>query len=175
VKIDLEKISAEPCRWRDCESIPVADLDRPELLALGDVTVDGEIVPTETGFLLRAQIEYQQTLACSRCLKPIELPMSCEVALLAEVGGRPATDAELELQQEDLNILILENTILDTRPILVEQVQLNIPMSSLCREDCPGLCSSCGADLSQGSCDCDAGPVDVRWSALAALRSSGDH
>lgn len=174
MKIDLEKISAEPCRWRDCESIPVAELDRPELVALGDVNAEGEIVATETGFLLRVQIEYRQTLECTRCLRPIELPMAIETTLLVEVGGRPSMDPELELRQEDLNTLILENTILDTRPILVEQLQLNIPMRRLCRDDCPGLCSSCGADLSRGNCDCDAGPMDVRWSALAALQSSVD-
>lgn len=169
LKIDLEKISVEPCRWRDRESIPVAELDRPEVLALGVVTVDWEIAPTEDGYLLQAQFEYLQTLACMRCLKPIEIPTSNDTTLLLEIGRHLTNEAELQLRQEDLNTLILETTTLDTQPILVEQLQLNIPMRTLCREDCPGLCPSCGADRSVNSCDCETEAVDVRWAGLSAL------
>jgi uncharacterized protein len=59
--------------------------------------------------------------------------------------------------------------ILETEPVLIEQLQLNIPMKPLCRPDCAGLCPTCGADLNQGACAC-AKPADPRWDRLAALR-----
>jgi uncharacterized protein len=47
---------------------------------------------------------------------------------------------------------------------------LALPMSPLCREDCPGLCAECGVPLA------DAGPghrhdaaTDPRWAALKQL------
>jgi uncharacterized protein len=47
---------------------------------------------------------------------------------------------------------------------------LALPMSPLCREDCPGLCAECGVPLA------DAGPghqhddaADPRWAALKQL------
>jgi hypothetical protein len=36
-----------------------------------------------------------------------------------------------------------------------EQALLARPMTSLCREDCPGLCPRCGADRAEGNCRCD--------------------
>ena len=51
-----------------------------------------------------------------------------------------------------------------------DAVVLALPMSPLCREDCPGLCAECGAPLA------DAGPghrhdeaTDPRWAALKQL------
>jgi uncharacterized protein len=46
-------------------------------------------------------------------------------------------------------------------------------MQPLCREDCRGLCPRCGADLNEGECACEPGPVDNRWAGLAQLKSSG--
>jgi len=53
---------------------------------------------------------------------------------------------------------------------LRDAVVLALPMSPLCREDCPGLCAECGAPLA------DAGPghrhdeaTDPRWGALKQL------
>ncbi len=36
----------------------------------------------------------------------------------------------------------------------------------LCREDCAGLCPSCGANLNAGACDCPPPSPDSRWDAL---------
>ena len=55
-------------------------------------------------------------------------------------------------------------------PTFRDAVVLALPLSPLCREDCPGLCAECGAKLA------DAGPghghsdkLDPRWGALAKL------
>ena len=55
-------------------------------------------------------------------------------------------------------------------PVLRDAVVLALPLSPLCRDDCPGLCPDCGARLA------DAGPghrhddaVDPRWAALQGL------
>jgi uncharacterized protein len=44
----------------------------------------------------------------------------------------------------------------------------------LCREDCKGLCQSCGADLNAGLCSCEQGEVDPRWAALAELKKEAN-
>jgi len=75
----------------------------------------------------------------------------------------------VELEPEDLGLLRLEDGILDTQPIVLEQVLLNIPMKPLCKQDCAGLCASCGADLNSEPCACER-VHDPRWQALAALR-----
>jgi hypothetical protein len=61
-------------------------------------------------------------------------------------------------------------SLLDLEPAFRDAVVLALPMSPLCREDCPGLCAECGVPLA------DAGPghrhdetVAPRWAALKHL------
>jgi uncharacterized protein len=84
-------------------------------------------------------------------------------------GNAEADGEEHELVEEDLGVLILSEPVLDTRPIVVEQLHLGIPMKPLCREDCQGLCGQCGADLNEGNCSCSPAG-DSRLAKLAALR-----
>ncbi len=50
-----------------------------------------------------------------------------------------------------------------------EAILLDLPLAPLCREDCAGLCPTCGIDLNEGACDCAPSTADPRWSALDAL------
>ena len=54
-------------------------------------------------------------------------------------------------------------------PLPAEEVA-GAPDAPLCRDDCPGLCPRCGADLQLAPCDCDLTERDERWSALDQLR-----
>jgi uncharacterized protein len=44
-----------------------------------------------------------------------------------------------------------------------------MPLRVLCREDCAGLCPTCGTDLNHDTCSCVTETVDERWSALRDL------
>ena len=191
MRIWLDQVREEPFRWDETESIAVEALDRPELLALGPVAWRGEVVYADPGYLLRGRLAYDQTLACIRCLKQHAVSTSAEVELLVVVEAHhkqsqkpqraPERDeselAELaENAENDLDTLVVAEEVLDTRPIVLEQLQLNIPMKPLCRPDCRGLCPRCGADLDErgGECHC-AGPApDPRFAALAALKGRLD-
>jgi uncharacterized protein len=72
--------------------------------------------------------------------------------------------------EEHDEVRYLDGDLLDLEPAFRDAVVLALPMSPLCREDCPGLCAECGAPLA------DAGPghrhdeaVDPRWAALQQL------
>ena len=41
----------------------------------------------------------------------------------------------------------------------------------LCKPDCAGLCSNCGANLNEGPCNCDKEDVDPRFAALRSLKN----
>ncbi len=164
--IPLTQIEEEPFSWRERISIPVESLNREELVGLGQIACRGQIRAVSAGFLLEANLSYQQTLACVRCLEPIDEPVDARVELIIAVRASPPAVGELELSETDLYTLYVDEEQLDTRPMLLEQVQLNIPMRAICREDCAGLCRVCGLNRNHGSCDCDDGPTDPRWEAL---------
>ena len=188
MRIWLDQVREEPFHWDETESIAAEALDRPEVLALGPVAWEGEVVFADPGYLLRGRLSYDQTLACIRCLKPHAVSTSAAVELLIVVephhkqapkprrGPETPDGDEGELAEGDLDTLVVADEVLDTRPIVLEQLQLNVPMKPLCRLDCRGLCPRCGADLDErgGECDCAGTAADPRWAALAELKGRLD-
>jgi uncharacterized protein len=170
MQIWLDQVRDEPFNWDETQSFSKEILDRPELLDLGPVTWRGQVVYADPGFFLRARLSYEQTLSCNRCLKPIVEQAKSDVELMILVEHGPEAGGEHALHEQDLGILYLQDELLETDPILIEQLQLNIPMKPLCRDDCRGLCPICGADRNAGTCKCEESTPDPRWAALAALK-----
>ena len=170
MQIWLDQVRDEPFNWDETQSVSPEILDRPELLDLGPVSWRGQVVYADPGYFLRARLSYEQTLSCIRCLKPIVEHAQSDVELMVLVEPGPEAAGEHALHEQDLGILYLQDELLKTDPILIEQLQLNIPMKPLCREDCQGLCPVCGADRNAGACSCEESTADPRWAALAALK-----
>ncbi len=168
MKIGLGQVVDEPVDWQETLEIRGEDLGHPEVLDVGEVRCRGRLSPMSPGYLLQISLDYEQTLRCDRCLGPVTVPVTSEVDLLLLLHDGEEEKEERELAGEDLGIRFLEEEELDTRPISIEQLHLGVPMKPLCRDDCAGLCGTCGADLNPGPCDCRSAG-DPRWSALAAL------
>ena len=47
------------------------------------------------------------------------------------------------------------NGKIDLSKIADDLIILNTPVAFLCREDCKGLCPTCGANLNDGECKCN--------------------
>ncbi len=179
---EIDQAGDEPFTWDEEESVPVSVLGREEIEAIGPVRWRGEVRRLDSGYLLRADLSYEQTLACQRCLGRVVEPVEQEIELflvrsvrsVGSVRHEPgAEDEERELGEEDLGMMEIDGDEVDLRPLLVEQMQLEVPMRPLCREDCAGLCPACGADLNEiegGDCGCERETVDPRWAGLADLR-----
>lgn len=173
MRIWLDQVREEPFTWNETENVSPEALERPELLALGPVSWRGQVIYADPGYFLRARLSYEQTLSCIRCLKPIVERVSPEVELMVLVESHEPT-AERELTEQEMGTLYVPEEVLDTDPILLEQLQLHVPMKPLCEADCRGLCPVCGADRNAGECSCEERSVDPRWGALAALKSRLD-
>jgi len=160
------EIVDEPFRWAEARSLSAASLGREQVVGLGPISWSGEVTQAATGHLFVGRLEYEQQLACPRCLKPTAMAVAAEVELLIQPHSREPTLGEVELEEEDLSILYVDGDELDTEPILQEQLQLNVPMRQLCREDCRGLCPMCGSDRNEEACECEERHIDPRWEAL---------
>ena len=74
-------------------------------------------------------------------------------ALLARsIPGQSKT--EIELAAEDMEIDFQEGEEVDLDEIIREQIHLFLPMKFICREDCSGLCPTCGVNLNNTDCRC---------------------
>jgi DUF177 domain-containing protein len=173
MRVRLDQVRHEPFHWQETVDIPAAELRRVELEELGPVTWRGQVTWAEPGYLLRARLAYEQTLVCDRCLKPTPAPVASDVELAIFVAPPGGATGEHELHEDDMGVVYVPEEVLETDPILREQLQLNIPMKPLCRPDCAGLCPTCGADLNLvegGRCGCPEPAGDPRFAALAVLR-----
>lgn len=174
MEIRLDQIADEPYRWQDDQVVPPQALDREDVVGLGEIRWGGSVTRVSAGFLFRANLAYEQSLSCSRCLEPVNLPVTGEVELLLMASSEEPLVGEHELEEEDLSVLYIHDEILDTQPLLLEQLQLGVPMRPLCSEECRGLCPVCGANRDRQGCDCEDEVTDPRWAALDGLRKRLD-
>jgi uncharacterized protein len=112
------------------------------------------------GVLVSGTIRGQAAGECVRCLDDVSIPMLAELQELFVYPDR-VVDGE-----DDVRVIEDEN--LDLSPTVTDAVVLALPFQPVCRIDCPGLCSECGARLAD-----DPGhtheTVDPRWAALQGL------
>jgi uncharacterized protein len=119
-------------------------------------------------YIARGRIQTAIRTGCDRCLEPFDWPVAEDVVVMF-VPGEPEA-AEEELEPETLNEEYYQGEEIDIWPILAEHLILSLPLKTLCREDCPGLCPVCGQNLDQGACRCEPETGHPGLAGLAELR-----
>ncbi|WP_406839054.1 YceD family protein [Streptomyces sp. AHU1] len=112
---------------------------------------------------------------CVRCLEPLEQVLEADFQEMfsypdADDRGRPKAEP-VDDAEDDEDTLFLEDGLFDLEPVLRDAVVLALPMQPVCQDDCPGLCSECGARLADDP-DHHHDAVDIRWAALQGLAGS---
>jgi uncharacterized protein len=171
----LAALLAEPAGSRRDYAFEGVPLDLGEHLELA-APVSGWVrfSRTNRGIFIRCGVETALALECSRCLKPITLPLSMAISEEALPAIDIATGKPLDPDVEPEIVRLNDHHELDLEPIIREAIQLAEPIAPLCRPDCPGLCSVCGETLESGPHDHDETPLDPRLEALRAFRVDAD-
>ncbi|NLM78978.1 MAG: DUF177 domain-containing protein, partial [Ruminococcaceae bacterium] len=84
---------------------------------------------------------------CARCLKPVSCELDIHIDELYRSGA-----AEETSETEDC--YRFAGWSVDLLPALRDNLVLAIPLRLYCREDCRGICATCGADLNEKPCGC---------------------
>ncbi|MTB72137.1 DUF177 domain-containing protein [Arsenicicoccus sp. MKL-02] len=135
------------------------------------VTIDVRYESVLEGVLVTGTITTTATGACVRCLDPVTLPVEATFQELFAYAERAARHEQVATDDEDDDVRELEGDLLDLEPVLRDAVVPTLPFQPVCRDDCPGLCSECGAHLADDP-DHHHEVLDPRWSALQALTSN---
>lgn len=109
-------------------------------------------------------------LSCARCLEPVMLDVRRDFDLLYRPQGTDAGRAELSVTVAEAEVSYYEGEGLLLEDVLREQILLEVPLKTICREDCKGLCAHCGKNLNSGKCSCTEPVEDPRWNALKEIR-----
>lgn len=170
--------------------IPPEGLDVDEGLEAGEVHLEGEeSFALQAGGRLTCRVERGDDesvhvrgrlaarlgLECGRCLEAFPFALD-QVLDLLYLPHRARNDEEgreeeedVELSDHELVVAFYRENRLDLGEMVREQFFLAVPMKRLCREDCLGLCPTCGSNRNAALCDCPPPEPDPRLSPLGML------
>jgi len=138
---------------------------QPVNLRLGDTTVDGPMMVSGrvVGLLDAVKAEFTASAEahtiCVRCLTEWDEPVSVE----GEQYYRPTPDED--------GYGIVDRTVDVSRPAQ-DELALALPAVPVCKEDCLGLCPTCGTDLNSEPCGGHGEDPDSPFAALKDLFES---
>lgn len=93
-------------------------------------------------------------LVCVRCLNDFVLEMAFGFNYIFCPDRDGAVSQSKEVTEEEIEKTYYSGDILDLREYIGEQICLHLPDYARCKEDCRGLCQTCGTDLNQNRCQC---------------------
>jgi len=119
---------------------------------------------------LRGRFAGKFQVPCARCVEPVQIPLAGDFDLIFRPIGADAGAPERSITAPETEIGYYQKDSLSLEDVLREQVLLSLPVRTLCKPDCKGLCPRCGVNRNTQACHCDENPSDPRWEALAGLR-----
>ena len=141
-----------------CE-LETEGLDFPSIKEYKSRPIAEGRVFNEAGILtLEGTLTAEMTCICDRCGAEFDSVKDTELSVTI-VEENTGDDPELYLLQGDE---------IDLDEILSTCFVLDMETKFLCTEDCKGLCSSCGANLNLGPCQCRK-HIDPRFAVLEQL------
>ena len=165
----------------------ISQLD-PELVVLGPLVGEVELLRTHSGILVEANLSTAVQVMCNRCLAPIanSVRFTVEESFrpLTEVAtGRYLTPDEFKGTEEELEdeaLIIDEHHILDISEVVRQSIWLAMPMVPSCNwtgaGECPNLIAyrqeiqAAEASEPGGTPENEDEDIDPRWSELLKLR-----
>ncbi|MGD9497735.1 MAG: DUF177 domain-containing protein [Armatimonadota bacterium] len=110
-------------------------------------------------------------MQCGRCLLEHEVPIEfdfTETCSLAQID-EPLSYTQVADEDEPAPIPVLDGDVVDLSELVRQLLVLHLPVRSLCRPDCRGICPACGADLNETTCECERVEIDPRLAPLREL------
>ncbi|MFN2389063.1 MAG: DUF177 domain-containing protein [Actinomycetota bacterium] len=161
-RISVAEILGRPTASRDIRVLaPLAEVGNAlARLTDGPVAASLRADSVVEGILVTGKARADARLECARCLTAFASQVAVEVCELFSGPGHEAPEDGYRVS----------GTEIDLEPMLRDGIVLSLPLKPLCRDDCAGLCASCGIDLNQGACTCTQVTTDPRWAPLEALR-----
>jgi len=125
------------------------------------------IMPSSHDFFIEIKGDASMIGSCDRCLESVNIVVTVDSKFIGTNDHELVVGGNYTLSRQDLDVVFFTGVTLDEEVIIREQFQLQIPMGTICRNDCKGLCHSCGNSLNKGDCFCNLELSNKSSSALA--------
>jgi uncharacterized protein len=171
VFIEIERLTLEPLHVQHEYGIGELPFKHADASLEKPVSADFVLTHKDLELYVRGTVQAGLRYQCSRCLKEFSAPLSTSFDLLYLPQQELKQDEEIELKYEDMEVGFYDGIRLDVNLMVLEQIELAVPMKFVCHEGCKGLCPSCGADRNEAPCPCKGEPAESRLAVLREFRS----
>lgn len=148
----------------DPEKLRSEEADEALSLFTNKIDADVEIQKFSDKYFIKVGLTTASQLTCDRCLVEYDQNFRTRFQLVY------SKHASSQSSDDDYRFIDEKVVEIDLSDDIRENLLLMIPMKRLCREDCAGLCPTCGANLNDEMCPCKAEAIDPRWEKLKKLK-----
>ncbi|MBO4323504.1 MAG: DUF177 domain-containing protein [Clostridia bacterium] len=144
--IDIKKLKQsgkDECSFHFETEMEDEIITLPNAKFLCPVSITGTLTLSGRSVFVEGEIAYKLDALCSRCLAS------------TVYEGVVEFDEEFTEDKTVEDAYIYSRGLVDLSEMTREKVILSMPLSVLCREDCKGICPSCGANLNETKCNCN--------------------
>jgi uncharacterized protein len=128
-----------------------------------DIELDIRLEAVMEGVLVSGTARAPLSGECARCLEPLTSSIEVEFQELYVYSDTRSGESAEEDERR------LEGDLIDLEPVVRDAMVLALPLSPLCQDDCPGLCTDCGVRLADAEPDHHHDAADPRWAALQGM------
>ena len=169
--IEIQDLEQEPLHVHHEYGVREIDFRHDDAVLADPVSADFVLSHRDRDLRISGKVVTAIRFKCSRCAKEFLRPFSAsfELNYLPQPDWAKRGD-EIELKYEEMDVGYYDGVRFDVDLMVLEQIELGMPMKYVCRENCKGLCDQCGADLNDGPCLCKKEETDSRLSGLLEFR-----
>jgi uncharacterized protein len=171
VFIEIEHLPPEPLHMQHEYGVGELPFKHEDAILEMPVSADFVLTHKDQELHVKGTVQTAIRCQCARCLKEFSAPLSASYDLMYFPQQDWKKDEEIELKYEEMEIGFYDGVRLDVDLMVLEQIELAMPMKFICNEGCKGLCPSCGSDLNEAPCPCKVEPADSRLAVLREFRS----
>jgi uncharacterized protein len=132
-----------------------------------DLKLDLSLQAVSEGVFVSGSVSGPVIGECGRCLR--EINDTVDVTVQELYAYEDSTTDETTDEDE---VGRMQGDLIDLEPAVRDAVVLKLPITPLCRPDCPGLCPDCGVHYDELPADHSHELGDPRWAALRNLSKS---
>lgn len=128
------------------------------------IDLDLRLASVSEGALVTGTVTAPTTGECARCLNPVSSDIE---VTLTELFAYPDSVTDTTTEDDELG-RVVDDTV-DLEQPIIDAVGLELPLSPVCRPECPGLCAQCGVQLATAEPGHRHEQIDPRWAKLAEM------
>jgi len=158
--------------WDSSSLVDILEAQTEPFTVSSPLELDISFSRSGSKIILEGSYTLQLQLSCARCLAEFPLPLAENFRYLLWPRSKDTSGKTGQGAGEDFEVVYYEGDHIDLRPLVREQIYLNMPGYPHCTENCKGLCPQCGANLNEAPCSCAARSANGNASPFSVLQKT---